>query len=308
MICAGPRRRRAGKGVPAPGDRVRRRPPTAAPGLVLAANGCCCAGGDASRRSDPCIQTGRETEGRPKKTGLRSGGGNITPGRAVLLGLCLGVAACGPVVAPNVEHERAIDERSFVLSGQPGDFVDRAITVGTGLGYRVRQLSRRENVVLFGKSTGGSESRFGGKRVQESVRVALEKDGRTVLIHAQIEGILGAAGQASVDRVIAAFAGVLERLVAPKGRLATGRHVAAGEGDDVRALRTRLGLPPDGFAGRLGCPLGAVCLYERRRRVPAGPARTLPCAIARKPDAVDRTRATGCAEVTDVGSGALGLG
>lgn len=198
------------------------------------------------------------------------------PGRAVLLVVCPGVAACGPVVAPDVGYERAVDERSFVLSGQPGDFVDGAITVGTGLGCRVRQLSRRENAVLSGTSTGGSESGFGRWRARESVRVALEKDGRTILIHAQIVGALGTADQAAADRVIAAFAGALERLVAPKARL--------------------------------GFPLGAVCLYERRCRLPAGPARTLPRATARRPDAVGRTRATGWAEVTGVGSGALGVG
>jgi putative transcriptional regulator len=73
--------------------------------------------------------------------------------------------------------------------------------------------------------------------------------------------------------------------------LAAGRRIAPDDVDDVRALRTRLGLSQEAFAARFGFSVDAVRQYESRRRVPTGPARTLLRVIAREPDAVTRALA-----------------
>ena len=73
--------------------------------------------------------------------------------------------------------------------------------------------------------------------------------------------------------------------------LATGRRIAPDNVEDVRSLRTRLGLSQRDFAARFGFSVDAVRQYESRRRVPTGPARTLLRVIAREPDAVTRALA-----------------
>jgi putative transcriptional regulator len=73
--------------------------------------------------------------------------------------------------------------------------------------------------------------------------------------------------------------------------LAAGRRIAPDAVEDVRALRTRLGLSQDAFAARFGFSVDAIRQYESRRRVPTGPVRTLLRVIAREPDAVIRALA-----------------
>ena len=70
--------------------------------------------------------------------------------------------------------------------------------------------------------------------------------------------------------------------------LLAGRRIEPDSVDDVRALRTRLGLSQEAFAARFGFSVDAIRQYESRRRTPTGPARTLLRVIAREPDAVTR--------------------
>ncbi|MGA9865095.1 MAG: helix-turn-helix domain-containing protein [Acetobacteraceae bacterium] len=58
--------------------------------------------------------------------------------------------------------------------------------------------------------------------------------------------------------------------------------------EQVRALRTRLGLSQARFARRFGFSVDAVQQYEQGRRVPSGPASTLLRVIAADPEAVVR--------------------
>jgi putative transcriptional regulator len=74
--------------------------------------------------------------------------------------------------------------------------------------------------------------------------------------------------------------------------LAAGRRIAADDVEDVRTLRTRLGLSQEAFAARFGFSVDAVRQYESRRRIPSGPVRTLLRVIAREPDAVIRALAS----------------
>jgi putative transcriptional regulator len=73
--------------------------------------------------------------------------------------------------------------------------------------------------------------------------------------------------------------------------LAAGRRIEPDAVEDVRALRTRLGLSQDAFAARFGFSVAAIRQYESRRRIPTGPVRTLLRVIAREPDAVIRALA-----------------
>ena len=79
----------------------------------------------------------------------------------------------------------------------------------------------------------------------------------------------------------------------PEEILAAGRRIQPGAIEDVRALRTRLGLSQEAFAARFGFSVDAIRQYESRRRTPTGPARTLLRVIAREPDAVTRALAGG---------------
>ena len=73
--------------------------------------------------------------------------------------------------------------------------------------------------------------------------------------------------------------------------LAAGHRITPDAVEDVRALRTRLGLSQDAFAARFGFSVDAIRQYESRRRIPTGPVRTLLRVIAREPDAVIRALA-----------------
>jgi putative transcriptional regulator len=75
--------------------------------------------------------------------------------------------------------------------------------------------------------------------------------------------------------------------------LAAGRRISPDEIEDVRTLRTRLGLSQEAFAARYGFSVDAIRQYESRRRRPTGPVRTLLRVIAREPDAVTRALAKG---------------
>jgi putative transcriptional regulator len=75
--------------------------------------------------------------------------------------------------------------------------------------------------------------------------------------------------------------------------LAAARRVSPADAEDVRALRTRLGLSQEAFAARFGFSVDAIRQYESHRRVPTGPVRTLLRVIAREPDAVTRALARG---------------
>jgi putative transcriptional regulator len=80
-------------------------------------------------------------------------------------------------------------------------------------------------------------------------------------------------------------------VLTPKEILAVGHRVTMDEIEDVRALRTRLGLSQEAFAARFGFSVATIRQYESRRRIPAGPVRTLLRVIAREPDAVTRALA-----------------
>jgi putative transcriptional regulator len=70
---------------------------------------------------------------------------------------------------------------------------------------------------------------------------------------------------------------------------AKARVVAATpSGEQVRALRDRLGLSQAQFAHRFGFTLSTLRQYEHNRRRPTGPASTLLKIIAADPEAVAR--------------------
>ncbi|HEY4044194.1 MAG TPA: helix-turn-helix domain-containing protein [Rhodopila sp.] len=77
----------------------------------------------------------------------------------------------------------------------------------------------------------------------------------------------------------------------PAQLLAAARRIEPDAVEDVRALRTRLGLSQEAFAARFGFSVDTVRQYESHRRTPTGPARTLLRVIAREPDAVIRALA-----------------
>jgi len=95
-----------------------------------------------------------------------------------------------------------------------------------------------------------------------------------------------------IDRQTAADADTAP-VFTPADLLAAGRRIEPGAVEDVRALRTRLGLSQEAFAARFGFSVDAVRQYESHRRTPTGPARTLLRVIAREPDAVTRALAGG---------------
>lgn len=58
--------------------------------------------------------------------------------------------------------------------------------------------------------------------------------------------------------------------------------------DEIRALRSRVGLSQSQFALMFGFNVDTWQQYEQGRRVPSGPASTLLCVIAKEPEAVLR--------------------
>jgi putative transcriptional regulator len=81
------------------------------------------------------------------------------------------------------------------------------------------------------------------------------------------------------------------QVLTPEAILAAGRRVASDEVEDVRALRSRLGMSQEAFAARFGFSVATVRQYESRRRTPSGPVRVLLRVIAREPEAVTRALA-----------------
>ncbi|HTW69413.1 MAG TPA: helix-turn-helix domain-containing protein [Acetobacteraceae bacterium] len=67
---------------------------------------------------------------------------------------------------------------------------------------------------------------------------------------------------------------------------AYGVHVPAAI--DVRAIRTRLGLTQDEFAGRFGFSINTLRHWEQGKRQPEGPARAYLLVIDRAPKAVQK--------------------
>jgi putative transcriptional regulator len=103
---------------------------------------------------------------------------------------------------------------------------------------------------------------------------------------------IDATTDAEIDRQAAADTDTAPVLTAAE-LLAAGRRITPEAIEDVRALRTRLGLSQEAFAARFGFSVDAVRQYESHRRTPTGPARTLLRVIAREPDAVTRALASG---------------
>jgi putative transcriptional regulator len=65
-----------------------------------------------------------------------------------------------------------------------------------------------------------------------------------------------------------------------------GFRVHVPDAIDVRAIRTRTGLPQSRFARRIGVPLGTLRNWEQGRRTPEGPACVLLALLDRKPSLV----------------------
>ncbi|MEA2737212.1 MAG: putative transcriptional regulator [Acetobacteraceae bacterium] len=101
-----------------------------------------------------------------------------------------------------------------------------------------------------------------------------------------------ATSDAAIDRQAAADADTAP-VFSATDLLAAARRIEPAAIEDVRALRTRLGLSQEAFAARFGFSVDAVRQYESHRRSPTGPARTLLRVIARDPDAVTRALAGG---------------
>jgi putative transcriptional regulator len=69
-------------------------------------------------------------------------------------------------------------------------------------------------------------------------------------------------------------------------RSAYGVHVP--EDIDVRAIRTKLGLTQDDFAGRFGFSVNTLRHWEQGKRQPEGPTRAYLLVIDRAPKAVQK--------------------
>lgn len=67
---------------------------------------------------------------------------------------------------------------------------------------------------------------------------------------------------------------------------AYGVHIP--EDVDVKAIRTRLGMTQEEFAGRFGFSINTLQHWEQGRRVPEGPTRAYLLVIDRDPKAVRR--------------------
>ncbi|MDR6775538.1 helix-turn-helix domain-containing protein [Azospirillum sp. BE72] len=88
-------------------------------------------------------------------------------------------------------------------------------------------------------------------------------------------------------------AGLEEAIAYQEGRLTEGVtvHTVEVEEVDIKALRGRLGMTQEGFASTFGLNLDTLKQWERGRRSPRGPERTLLRVIDREPDAVRRALA-----------------
>ena len=98
---------------------------------------------------------------------------------------------------------------------------------------------------------------------------------------------LTATSDQAIDAQIAADADTAPVFTAKE--LARARRVVPSPSpDDVKLIRTRLGLSQEQFAVRYGFSVETIRNYEQGHRRPAGPARTLLRVIASEPDAVTR--------------------
>ena len=81
--------------------------------------------------------------------------------------------------------------------------------------------------------------------------------------------------------------GLEEALAYAEGTADAGRYgVHIPEDIDVKAIRTRLGLTQEAFAGRFGFSINTLRHWEQGRRVPEGPTRAYLLVIDRNPMAV----------------------
>jgi putative transcriptional regulator len=111
---------------------------------------------------------------------------------------------------------------------------------------------------------------------------------RSDLDRARIDwGVVDATTEADIERHAESDLDTAP-LFSADALLAAARRIEPDAVEDVRALRTRLGLSQEAFARRFGFSVDAVRQYESHRRTPTGPARTLLRVIAREPDAVTR--------------------
>jgi len=83
--------------------------------------------------------------------------------------------------------------------------------------------------------------------------------------------------------------GLEEALAYAEGTADTGRYGIHVPADiDVKAIRTRLNMTQEEFAGRFGFSINTLRHWEQGRRVPEGPTRAYLLVIDRNPKAVQK--------------------
>jgi putative transcriptional regulator len=83
--------------------------------------------------------------------------------------------------------------------------------------------------------------------------------------------------------------GLEEALAYAEGRMDTDRYGIHVPTDiDVKAIRTRLNMTQEEFAGRFGFSINTLRHWEQGRRVPEGPTRAYLLVIDRDPKAVQK--------------------
>ena len=83
--------------------------------------------------------------------------------------------------------------------------------------------------------------------------------------------------------------GLEQALAYAEGRADTGRYGIHVPADiDVKAIRTKLNMTQQEFAGRFGFSINTLRHWEQGRRVPEGPTRAYLIVIDRNPKAVQK--------------------
>jgi len=83
--------------------------------------------------------------------------------------------------------------------------------------------------------------------------------------------------------------GLEEALAYAEGTADMGRHGVHVPADiDVKAVRTKLDMTQEEFAGRFGFSINTLRHWEQGRRVPEGPTRAYLLVIKRNPKAVQK--------------------
>ena len=82
--------------------------------------------------------------------------------------------------------------------------------------------------------------------------------------------------------------GLKEAIQYAQGRASKAYRVHVPEKVDVRAIRTKLNLTQQAFAGRFGFSVNTLRHWEHGTRQPEGPTRAYLIVIDRAPDAVQR--------------------